>query len=127
MDETRETEWLIGIRLRDASPAEDYKLVDDVALAVGDIVVVETATGTALGEVRRPRRPLPDFKRDRLFRRVVRAATAAEEREYHDRRQREERAVGSAQRLVRARGMAMKVVDVEMHATDRRVTVYFNA
>jgi cell fate regulator YaaT (PSP1 superfamily) len=126
MDDTRE-EWLIGIRLRDAAPTEDYKLVDDVMLGVGDIVVVETATGTALGEVRRPRRPLPDFKRDRLFRRVVRPATETEGREFRDRRQREERAVTSAQRLTHARGMRLKVVDVEMHGAERRVTVYFNA
>jgi cell fate regulator YaaT (PSP1 superfamily) len=120
-------EWLIGIRLRDAAPADDYKLVDDVTLGVGDIVMVETATGTALGEVRRPRRQLPDFKRDRLYRRVVRAATPAEEREYRDRRQREARAVETAQRLVRARAMPMKVVDVEMHGAERRVAVYFNS
>ena len=126
MDDIQE-QWLIGIRLRDAASAEDYKLVDEVAPSVGDIVVVETATGTALGEIRRPRRALPDFKRDRLFRRVVRAATAAEEREYRDRRQREERAVVAAQRIARERGMPMKVVDVEMHGTERRVTVYFNA
>ncbi|HEU4367487.1 MAG TPA: regulatory iron-sulfur-containing complex subunit RicT [Methylomirabilota bacterium] len=126
MDDIRE-EWLIGIRLRDAEPADDYKLVDDLPVAVGDVVMVETATGTALGEVRRPRRPLPEFKRDRLFRRVVRPAADAEAREYRDRRQREERAVATAQRLARARGMVLKVVDVEMHGPDRRVTVYFNA
>jgi cell fate regulator YaaT (PSP1 superfamily) len=126
MDDIRE-EWLIGIRLRDAAPADDYKLVDDLAVAVGEVVVVETAIGTVLGEVRRPRRPLPEFKRDRLFRRVVRPATEVEAREYRDRRQREERAVASAQRLARARDMAIKVVDVEMHGPDRRVTVYFNA
>jgi cell fate regulator YaaT (PSP1 superfamily) len=126
MDDIRE-EWLIGIRLRDAAPADDYKLLDDLPVAVGDVIVVETATGTALGEVRRPRRPLPDFKRDRLFRRVVRPATEAEAREYRDRHQREERAVAAAQRAARARGMAIKVVDVEMYGTDRRVTVYFNA
>ncbi|HEY2994204.1 MAG TPA: regulatory iron-sulfur-containing complex subunit RicT [Methylomirabilota bacterium] len=120
-------EWLIGIRLRDAAPADDYKVVENMALSVGDIVMVETATGTALGEVRRPRRLLPDFKRDRLFRRVVRAATQGEEREYRDRRSREERAVVTAQRVVRARSMPLKVVDVEMHGTDRRVTIYFNA
>jgi cell fate regulator YaaT (PSP1 superfamily) len=126
MDEL-ENEWLIGIRLRDAAPADDYKLVRDVAPSVGEIVMVETATGTALGEVRRPRRPLPDFKRDRLFRRVVRAATGAEEHEYRDRRNREARAMETARRLVHARSMPMKVVDVEMYGTDRRVTVYFNA
>jgi len=126
MDEPRE-EWLIGIRLRDAAPADDYKLVEDLPISVGDVVLVETATGTALGEVRRPRRALPEFKRDRLFRRVVRAAVEPEAREYRDRRQREERAVGVAQRLARARGMTIKVIEVEIHGPDRRVTVYFNA
>ena len=126
IEETRD-EWLIGIRLRDSASADDYKLVDDVSPSVGDIVMVETTTGTALGEVRRPRRPLPDFRRDRLYRRVVRAATTVEEREYRDRRQREERAVASAQKLAHARTLPIKVVDVEMHGADRRVTVYFNA
>src|SRR5262252_9527803 len=120
-------EWLIGIRVRDTAPSDDFKLVDDLPLMVGDIVLVETGTGTALGEVRRPRRPLPDFKRDRLFRRVVRIASAAEAREYRDRRQREERAIVAAQRVVRQREMPMKVVDVELHGPERRVTVYFNA
>src|SRR5438128_11985007 len=115
MEEEIREEWLIGIRLRDSAPADDYKLVEDVAPSVGDIVMVETATGTALGEVRRPRRPLPDFRRDRLYRRVVRAATTAEEREYRDRQQREERAVASARKLAHARALPIKVVDVEMH------------
>ena len=126
MDDIRE-EWLIGIRLRETAQAEDYKLVEDVTPSVGEIVVVETATGTVLGEVRRPRRPLPDFKRDRLYRRVVRAATEGEEREYRDRRLREERAIATAQRLAHARAMTLKVVDVEMHGAERRVSVYFNA
>src|SRR5262245_16768917 len=120
-------EWLVGGRLRDSAAADDYKLVEDLPIVVGDVVLVETAAGTALGEVRRPRRPLPEFKRDHLFRRVVRAAVEGEAREYRDRRQREARAVGAAQRLARARGMTIKVVDVEMHGPDRRVTVYFNA
>ena len=123
----RPDEWLIGIRLRAAAAAEDYKLVDDLALSVGDVVVVETVTGTALGEVRRPRRPLPEFKRDRLYRRVVRPSVEAEAREYRDRRQREARAVVAAQRLAHARGMTLKVVDVELHGAERRVTVYFNS
>jgi cell fate regulator YaaT (PSP1 superfamily) len=127
MDDELRDEWLIGIRLRDTAAADDYKLVGDDAPAVGDVVMVETATGTAVGEVRRPRRPLPEFKRDRLYRRVVRAATDAEAREYRDRRRREERAIVSAQRLAHGRGMALKVVDVEMHASERRVSVYFNA
>jgi cell fate regulator YaaT (PSP1 superfamily) len=120
-------EWLIGIRTRDTAPADDFKLVEDLPLTVGDIVLVETGPGAALGEVRRPRRLVPDFKRDRLFRRVVRIATAGEAREYRERRQREERAIVTAQRVVHQREMPMKVVDVEMYGAERRVTVYFNA
>jgi cell fate regulator YaaT (PSP1 superfamily) len=120
-------EWLIGIRLRDTVPADDFKLVEDLPVKVGDIVLVETGSATALGEIRRPRRPVPDFKRDRLFPRVIRIATDAEAREYRDRRQREERAIATAQRVVRSREMPMKVVDVEMYGPERRVTVYFNA
>ena len=120
-------EWLIGIRLRDTVPADDFKLVEDLAVTVGDIVLVETGSSTALGEIRRPRRAVPEFKRDRLFRRVVRIATDAEAREYRERRQREERAIATAQRVVHSREMPMKVVDVEMYGPERRVTVYFNA
>ena len=127
MDDDIREEWLIGIRLRDTASADDYKLVGDEAPSVGAIVMVETVSGTALGEVRRPRRPLPEFKRDRLYRRLVRAATDVETREYRDRRRREEQAMVSAQRLAHDRGMMLKVVDVEMHGPERRVSVYFNA
>jgi cell fate regulator YaaT (PSP1 superfamily) len=120
-------EFLIGIRLRDTAPAEDYKLVGALPLHVGDVVVVETPTGTALGEVRRPTRPVPEHRRDRLYRRVVGPATEAEDREYRERRRREEAAVATSQRLARARGLAMKVIDVEMQPEQRKVLVYFNA
>ena len=119
-------EFLIGIRLRDGLNADDYKLVD-FQLHVGDLAVVETANGTAIGEVRRPSRPLPEFRRDRLYRRVLRLATEREAREHHDRRERELAAVETSQRMARERGLAMKVIDVEMTSGARRVTVYFNA
>ena len=122
-----ETPFLIGVRLRLTAPTDDYRLEGDTPLAVGDIVLVETAGGAALGEVRRPRRPLPEFRRDRTYPRVVRPATEAEAQEFHDRRRREGRAVAAAQRLARARGLTLKVVDVEMQPEPRRVTVYFNA
>ena len=119
-------EFLIGIRLREPANADDYKLVD-LDLHVGDLAVVETAGGTTVGEVRRPRRPLPEFRRDRLYRRVVRAASEAEAREYRERHEREQRAVATCRQMAREHGLRVKVVDVEMHPTARRVTVYFNA
>jgi cell fate regulator YaaT (PSP1 superfamily) len=126
MDEVLD-EYLIGIRLRNSAQAEDYKLVGELPLHVGDIVVVETPTGTALGEVRRPKREVPEFRKDRLYRRVVGHAAESEMREYRERRRREEAGIVTSQRLARERGLAMKVVDVEMQPEHRKVLVYFNA
>jgi len=120
-------DFLVGVRLRASSSPDDYLVAADLATGVGDLVVVEASTGPAVGEVRRPRRRLPEFKRDRGFRRVLRAATADDARAWHERRRREAQAIGVSQRLARGRGLRMKVVDVEMPPETRRVTVYFNA
>ena len=37
-------EYLVGVRLRVAAPADDYR-VGDLELHVGDLVLVETAAG----------------------------------------------------------------------------------
>ena len=56
-------------------------------------------------------------------------ALAAEEdaREYRGQRHREEAAIVTSGKLARSRGLAMKVVDVEMPTGQRRVTVYFSS
>jgi cell fate regulator YaaT (PSP1 superfamily) len=118
--------YLVGLRLREPLFAEDY-LTAETDLHVGDLVVVEATGGTAVAEVRRPKRPLPDFKRGRLYRKVVRLATPEEAAEWRQRRVREVEALETCWRLARARGLVMKVVDVEMEPARRRVTVFFNA
>jgi cell fate regulator YaaT (PSP1 superfamily) len=118
--------FLVGLRLREPLFPEDY-VTTEVDLSVGDLAVVETVGGTAVAEVRRPKRPVPDFKRGRLYRRVLRLATAAEAAEWRERRRREVEAIETCRRLARVRGLVMKVVDVEMEPARRRVTVFFNA
>jgi cell fate regulator YaaT (PSP1 superfamily) len=120
-------EYLVGVRLRETAPADDYKLVGDLVLHVGDVVRVETQSGTSLGEVRRARRPVPELRRDRLYRRVIGLASDEETGDYRQQRQREEEAIVTSQRLARARGLGMKVVDVEMPIGQRRVTVFFSS
>ena len=127
MEDTTVPEYLIGVRLREPMLAEDYRLVGDLSLHVGEFALVETAGGTAVGEVRRPKRELPEIRRDRLYRRVIRAASHEEARQWRDRREREKQAVLRAGQIARERGLEMKLVDVEMHPGVRRVTVYFSA
>lgn len=117
---------LVGIRLREGARAEDYR-VEDLALHVGDLCVVEVAQGHAVGEVRRPPRPVPEARRDRVYPRVLRLATPDEAVEYRQRRERERAARETCQTRARARRLPLKVVDVELAADGRRVVVYFAA
>jgi len=119
-------DFLVGVRLRPTAQADDYK-VGDLELHVGDLVLVETPSETVVGEVRRPRREMPETKKDRAYPRVLRLATDEEARAHRERREREERAIVTCQRIARGRGLTMKVIDVEMHPVARRTTVYFNA
>jgi cell fate regulator YaaT (PSP1 superfamily) len=119
-------EYLIGIRLREPEAADDYKIVD-LSARVGDLVLVETGAEPLVGEVRRPRRPVPEHKRDHLYRRVLRLATDDEGDEYRERRERERQGVVTAQSIARRHQLPMKVVDVEIHPTGRRVTIYFGS
>ena len=120
-------DFLVGVRQRATALTDDYR-VGDLELHVGDFVVVETLTSeTAVGEVRRAKREVPESKKDRAYRRVLRVAAEAEVREYRDRRTREERAIVTCQRVARGRGLQLKVVDVEMYPVARRATVYFSA
>jgi cell fate regulator YaaT (PSP1 superfamily) len=136
MSETTDTEaavepgaqlpFLIGVRLRVPLQAEDH-VTDQENLAVGDFVVVETGQGPAVGEIRRPKRSLPAFKRGRLYRQVMRRATDAEVAEWRERRERELQHAETCRKRARGRGLRLKVVDVEIDPKHRRVTVLFNA
>ena len=119
-------EYLIGVRLHASAQADDYTL-GDLDVHVGDLVMVETASGAAIGEVRRPRRELPESKRGRAYPRVVRMAGESEAREYRERREREQRAIVTCQQMARGRGLQLKVVDVEMQPAARRVIISFSA
>jgi cell fate regulator YaaT (PSP1 superfamily) len=117
---------LVGVRLREGARADDY-LVENLTLHVGDHCVVEVASGHAVGQVRRPVRDVPAEKRDRTYPRVLRPATPEEVAELRRRRERELAAVRTCQLRAQGRGLALKVVDVELTGDGRRVTVLFAA
>jgi cell fate regulator YaaT (PSP1 superfamily) len=117
---------LIGVRLREGGRADDY-LVENLVLRVGDHCVVEVPSGHAVGQVRRPARDVPEFKRDRAYPRVLRVATPEEVTEDRWRREREVAAIRTCQLRAQGRGLALKVVDVELTRDGRRITVLFAA
>ena len=120
------TQYLVGVRLRAPANAEDY-LMEELDLHVGDFCVVEVPNGTAVGEVRRPKRPVPEFRRDRTFPRVIRQATDLEVGEWKERRKREQKALETIQAKAQRRGLPMKVVDIDIQPDGRKVAVMFFA
>ncbi|MFQ5827955.1 MAG: stage 0 sporulation family protein [Candidatus Methylomirabilia bacterium] len=119
-------QYLIGVRVREPVGADDY-LMDDLDLHVGDFCVVEAPNGTAVGEVRRPKRAFSEMRGGRVYPRVLRPATSVEAEQWKERRERESRAVRTVQGRARQRGLQMRVVDVEMQPDGRKVVVYFSA
>ena len=117
--------YLVGLRLREPLFAEDY-LTTETELHVGDLAVVE-ATGDGRRRGAAAEAAAPRVQAGRLYRKVVRLATPEEAAEWRQRRVREVEAIETCWRLARARGLVMKVVDVEMEPARRRVTVFFNA
>jgi len=117
---------LVGVRLREGARADDY-LLEGFRLHVGDLCIVEVSNGHAVGEVRRPARPVPEWRRERVFPRVLRPATPEEAAEHRRRREREKAAVATCQIRAKAHGLGLKVVDVEIAPDGRRVTVLFAA
>ncbi len=126
MDDTATVEYLIGVRTRETAQADDYRL-SGIDLRVGDVCVVEAATGTAVGEVRRPRRVVPESKKVETFRRVVGRATTSEAQEWRARLEREKRAVETCRVKARDKGLQLKIIDLEMEAGGSRVTVFFTS
>jgi cell fate regulator YaaT (PSP1 superfamily) len=117
---------LVGVRLREGARADDY-LTEGLTLHVGDHCIVEVPSGHAIGQVRRPAREVPASKRDRVYPRVLRLATPDEAAELRRRREREVAAIRTCQLRAQGRGLALKVVDVELTHDGRRVTVLFAA
>jgi cell fate regulator YaaT (PSP1 superfamily) len=119
-------EYLIGVRLRATAQVDDYKMTG-FDLHVGDCCIVETGNGAAIGEVRRPMRELPEFKKTQLYRRVVGKATTSEAQEWRGHREREQRAIETCRAKARDKSLQLKVIDVEIESGDSRITVFFNA
>lgn len=117
---------LVGIRLREPAKAEDY-LIEGFAVSVGEFCLVETPRGSAVGEVRRLMRPVPEGRKGRVYPKVIRTATTSEVADWKARRGRERRGIQTCQEKARLHRLAIKIADVEIEPDGRRVTVLFNA
>lgn len=119
---------LVGVRLRETAKAEDYLIEDpELSLHVGEFCIVESPSGHATGEVRRPVHPFPAGRNPDTYPHVVRAAAGHEAAQWKRTREKERQAIQTCALRAKGRNLPMKIMDVEMTAEGRRVTVYFTA
>ena len=98
---------------------------NDIPLATGDPVIVETDKGTSFGTVvAEPARVLAP---KRSLRRVLRKVTTEDERHHSRNDQKEREAFRFCLERIRARALPMKLIAVEFLHSDNKAIFYFSA
>ena len=100
---------------------------DGVTLDKGDRAIVETARGVECGEVAMENRDVPEDSIVQPLRKVVRKATKEDLQKVEENHKKEKSAFKACERRIAARGLEMKLVDVEYTFDNSKILFYFTA
>ena len=90
-------------------------------------VIVETARGMEFGLITMTETPVPEEQIVKPLRKVLRSADAKDRARYEENKARREQALVQCQEKVDARGLDMKLVDVEYTFDRSKIIFYFTA
>ncbi|MCI8385980.1 MAG: stage 0 sporulation family protein [Acutalibacter sp.] len=96
-------------------------------LSKGDMAVVETSRGVECGEVAMPNCHVQDSAVVQPLRRMLRKATPQDMAQVEENRQKEKSAFLACEKRIAARGLEMKLVDVEYTFDGGKILFYFTA
>ena len=119
-------ETIIGVRFKKAGKVY-YFSPGALAIEAGDRVIVETARGMECGTVVIAPREVADEETVQPLRVVQRRANAGDLARIEENRQREKEAFSIGVEKIRARHLAMKLVNVEYAFDMSRIVFYFTA
>ena len=117
---------VVGVRFTDAGKLYYYD-PGDMALNLGDCVLVETARGLELGEIVLGPREVADTGVTSSLRKVVKRADEKDFRKLEKNVEREEEAFRICEERIRKRHMPMKLIDVEYTFDGSKLVFYFAA
>ena len=117
---------VIGVRFKKAGKVY-YFAPGQLAPAVGDYVIVETARGEECGEVAKPVHEVPDSKISKPLRPALRMADAIDLRRMEKNRADEKRAFDVCAERIEKHKLDMKLVDVEYTLDRSKILFYFTA
>ena len=117
---------ITGVRFRGTGKIY-YFSPGDRDLKIGDQVLVETARGRELGEIRMNPRQIPDDKIRHPVREIIRKATEDDLARQEQNREKEKEAFAICKKKIREHGLEMKLVDAEYTFENSKLLFYFTA
>ncbi len=96
-------------------------------LAKGEMAIVETARGVECGEVAMENREVRDAAIVQPLRKFIRRATPEDLKRVEENHRKEKTAFKACEKRIAARGLEMKLVDVEYTFDNNKVLFYFTA
>ncbi|MBE6768910.1 MAG: stage 0 sporulation protein [Ruminococcaceae bacterium] len=118
--------YIVGVRFRDAGKTYYFDPAGHT-LAVGDLVVVETARGAECGTVCIPGRTVEDDAVVQPLRPVLRLANEQDKKQLAENEVRRRRAMKLCQERIEAHKLDMKLVDAEYSFDNSKLLFYFTA
>lgn len=114
---------IVGVRFKSGHKTYDYE-VNGFHIKIGDLVVVESDFGLSIGTIIRSQfveNP------DRELKKIIRIATEEDIRAFESNKEIEKEGKVFCLERIMARGLPMKLVDVEATLDRRRIIFYFTA
>ena len=117
---------VIGVKFKESARVY-YFDPGELAPQKGALAVVETSRGVECGEVVMPRTEVEEGEVVKPLKKLVRMATDADRKRMEENRKREVDALRVCQKKADAKGLEMKVVDVEYAFDGSKILFYFTA
>ncbi|MBN2539618.1 MAG: stage 0 sporulation family protein [Deltaproteobacteria bacterium] len=117
---------IIGIRFKDKGKVYSFDATD-IVLKDGDMAIVDTESGSAMGVAVNGIRAISHDKLPHNLRKVVRRATDDDLKVHEDNVKTEEEAQKFCMERVKERKLSMRLVGVESHFDKSKLVFYFTA
>ena len=117
---------VIGVRFRSTGKVYYFDPCGQ-KLKKGGMAIVETARGVECGEVAMENREVRDAAIVQPLRRLIRPATEEDLRVVEENHKKEKSAFKACEKRIAARGLEMKLVDVEYTFDNSKILFYFTA
>lgn len=117
---------VIGVRFKEVGKVYFFD-PDSLSYSLGDRVIVETVRGVECGEVAAENHFVDEEKVVMPLKKALRHATTEDLRHLEENALLEQQAIGKCEEKIAARGLDMKLVDVEYTFDNSKIIFYFTA